>query len=54
VRERLGACGWRIEIAEALKVKAIAPRACKTDRGDGPVLAELAGRDLVRRLASIV
>jgi hypothetical protein len=33
VRERLRACGWDFEIADARKVKAIAPLACKTDRG---------------------
>jgi hypothetical protein len=34
VRDRLAECGWRIEIADARKVKAIAPLACKTDRVD--------------------
>jgi transposase len=47
VRDRLGECGWTIEIADARKVKAIAPLACKTDRVDARVLAELARRDLV-------
>jgi transposase len=47
VRERLGECGWVIEIADARKVKAIAPLACKTDRVDARVLADLARRDLV-------
>jgi len=47
VRDRLGACGWTIEIADARKVKAIAPLACKTDRVDARVLADLARRDLV-------
>jgi transposase len=50
VRDQLGACGWTIEIAEARKVKAIAPLACKTDRVDARVLAELARRDLVPRV----
>ena len=36
-----------IEIADARKVKAIAPLACKTDRVDARVLADLARRDLV-------
>jgi transposase len=36
-----------IEIADARKVKAIAPLACKTDRVDPRVLADLARRDLV-------
>jgi transposase len=47
VRDRLAACGWTIEVAEAREVKAIAPLACKTDRVDARVLAELARRDLV-------
>ena len=45
VRDRLGSCGWKIEIADARKVKAIAPLACKTDRVDARVLAELVRRD---------
>ncbi len=47
VRERLRACGWQFQIADARKVKAIAPLACKTDRVDARVLAQLARRDLV-------
>jgi transposase len=47
VRDRLQAAGWAIEIANARKVKAVAPLACKTDRVDARVLAELARRDLV-------
>ena len=47
VRDRLAACGWTIEVADARKVKAIAPLACKTDRVDARVLAELVRRDLV-------
>jgi transposase len=47
VRDQLTACGWAIEIADARKVKAIAPLACKTDRVDARVLAELTRRDLV-------
>jgi transposase len=37
VRDRLTECGWTIEIADARKVKAIAPLACKTDRVDARV-----------------
>src|SRR5213075_2714152 len=37
----------RLEIADAQKVKGLAPLACKTDRIDAWVLAELARRDLV-------
>jgi hypothetical protein len=47
VRDRLAECGWVIEIADARKVKALAPLACKTDRVDARVLADLARRDLV-------
>jgi transposase len=47
VRDRLADCGWEIDIADARKVKAIAPLACKTDRVDARVLAELVRRDLV-------
>jgi transposase len=47
VRERLRACGWQFQIADARKVKAIAPLACKTDRVDARVLAQLVRRDLV-------
>jgi transposase len=47
VRERLQSAGWRVEVADARKVKAVAPLACKTDRVDARVLAELCRRDLV-------
>jgi Transposase len=47
VRDQLRACGWQFEIADGRKVKAIAPLACKTDRVDARVLAQLARRDLV-------
>jgi transposase len=50
VREQLRACGWEFAIADARKVKAIAPLACKTDRVDARVLAQLARRDLVPAL----
>ena len=50
VRDSLATCGWRIQIADARKVKAIAPLACKTDRVDARVLADLARRDLVPTL----
>ncbi|HSW41152.1 MAG TPA: transposase, partial [Patescibacteria group bacterium] len=39
--------GWDVEIADALRVKGLAPLAAKTDRIDARVLAELARRDLV-------
>jgi len=50
VHDRLEEAGWRVEIADALKVKGLAPLACKTDRIDAHVLAELARRDLVPAL----
>jgi transposase len=50
VRDSLEAAGWSVEIADARKVKAIAPLACKTDRVDARVLAELVRRDLVPAL----
>jgi transposase len=39
--------GWAVAIADAQKVKRLAPLACKTDRIDSMVLAVLAHRDLV-------
>ena len=39
--------GWEVEIADAQKVKGLAPLAVKTDRIDARVLAVLSQRDLV-------
>jgi hypothetical protein len=39
--------GWSVEIADAQKVKGLAPLACKTDKIDSLVLAALCQRDLV-------
>src|SRR5437868_9417393 len=47
VHDRLELHGWQVEIADAVRVKGLAPLACKTDRIDAWVLAELARRDLV-------
>ena len=47
VHDTLERCGWAVEIADAVKVKGLAPLACKTDRIDAWVLAELSRRDLV-------
>jgi transposase len=47
VHDTLERCGWEIEVADAIKVKGLAPLACKTDRIDAWVLAELSRRDLV-------
>ncbi len=47
VHDWLEQAGWQVEIADAQKVKGLAPLACKTDRIDAWVLAELCRRDLV-------
>jgi transposase len=47
VHDTLERTGWDVVIADALKVKGLAPLAAKTDRIDARVLAELARRDLV-------
>jgi transposase len=47
VHDTLEAEGWSVEIADAQKVKGLAPLACKTDRIDSRVLATLSHRDLV-------
>jgi transposase len=47
VHDRLEQHGWQVEIADAVKVKGLAPLACKTDRIDAWVLAELSRRELV-------
>ena len=39
--------GWDVEIADAQKVKGLAPLVCKTDRIDSWVLAVLSQRELV-------
>jgi len=47
VHDTLELAGWEVEIADALKVKGLAPLAAKTDRIDAWVLAELGRRELV-------
>src|SRR5690242_21139678 len=47
VHDQLELAGWQVEIADAQKVKGLAPLACKTDKIDAWVLAELSRRDLV-------
>ena len=42
--------GWQVKVAHARKVRDVAPLACKTDRVDARVLAELCRRDLVPEL----
>ena len=47
VRDTLEELGWEVLVADAQKVKGLAPLACKTDRIDAHVLAVLSHRDLV-------
>jgi transposase len=47
VHDQLELGGWEVEVADAVKVKGLAPLAAKTDRIDAWVLAELSRRDLV-------
>jgi len=47
VHDQLELAGWDVRIADAVKTRGIAPLACKTDRIDCWVLAELARRDLI-------
>ena len=47
VHDQLEWYGWEVEIADAQRVKGLAPLACKTDRIDAWVLAELCRRELV-------
>jgi transposase len=47
VHDGLEQLGWEVEIADAVRAKGLAPLACKTDRIDAFVLAELSRRDLV-------
>lgn len=50
VRDQLVACGWQVEVADARKVKTVAPLAAKTDKVDARLLAELSRRQLVPAL----
>jgi transposase len=47
VHDTLEGEGWSVEIADAQRVKGLAPLACKTDKTDSLVLATLSQRDLV-------
>ena len=47
VHDTLEREGWDVEIADAQRVKGLAPLACKTDKTDSLVLATLSQRDLV-------
>ena len=45
--DQLQLAGWSVEVANARKVRDVAPLACKTDKVDARVLAELRRRDLL-------
>jgi transposase len=47
VHDTLEELGWEVLVADAQKVKGLAPLACKTDKIDAHVLAVLSQRDLV-------
>ena len=47
VHDTLEEHGWEVLVADAQKVKGLAPLACKTDRIDARVLAQLSWHDLV-------
>jgi transposase len=47
VHDQLELAGWDVRIADAARARGLAPLACKTDRIDCWVLAELARRNLV-------
>src|SRR3954463_6871592 len=47
VHDQLELHGWDVQVADAVKVKGLAPLAAKTDRIDAWVLAELSRRELV-------
>ena len=49
IHDTLEEHGWEVLVADAQKVKGLAPLACKTDKIDARVLATLSARDLVRR-----
>ena len=50
VRDQLERAGWQVKLVHARKVRDVAPLACKTDKVDARVLAELCRRDLVPEL----
>src|SRR5687768_11838271 len=47
IHDTLEEHGWEVLVADGQKVKGLAPLACKTDKIDARVLAELSWRDLV-------
>ena len=47
VHDTLESFGWDVRVCDVVKAKGLAPLACKTDRIDAWVLAELSRRDLI-------
>lgn len=47
IHDQLELAGWDVVIVDAVKAKGLAPLACKTDKIDAWVLAELSRRDLL-------
>jgi transposase len=47
IHDQLELAGWDVRLADPQRARALAPLACKTDRIDARVLAELAHRDLI-------
>jgi transposase len=54
VHDRLEEHGWEVLIADATKVKGLAPLACKSDKIDARVPATLSAHDLVPEIWSRV
>src|SRR5215216_8063678 len=52
VHDTLEAEGWDVEIADAQRVKGLAPLACKTDKTDSLVLATLRSEEHTSELQS--
>jgi hypothetical protein len=50
VHDTLEQCSGEVEVADVQKVKGLAPLACKTDRIDARVLAELSSKQLVHAI----
>ena len=49
IHDTLEELGWEVLVADAQKVNGLAPLACKTDKIDARVLAELSRRISCRR-----
>ncbi len=51
VHDTLERCGWEVEVADAVKVKGLAPLACKTDKSAWTAAHPGAMKCLLRGLA---